>query len=344
MAKRFKLRICRAIATTLQSCRSKHPSDLPQDPVPSFSRLSQVNAKHPDRRHSPSGGGSSENAKALDRDITVASFAERFKWEKEEKWHVVANVCQESTPRRKMYNSSASCGDDSEDDDLTFANPPPPRPPAAEKKKRRAKRSKRNVPSRLRESTSSGDSGWFSCECGGGHEETETLFSSSLTLSTDSSSEFNHHAPLNPIGKTQNSSTAPLQYKRKLPKPAKRRVLNPAPDDEIPARLSMFMKLTPCIVDGKIKESFAIVKRSENPYEDFKNSMIDMIVEKQMFEHKDLEQLLQCFLSLNSRHYHGIIIQAFYEIWDAIFPADASKVSAAGRRVSGDFNSRFGSL
>ncbi|XP_075475951.1 transcription repressor OFP7-like [Primulina tabacum] len=325
MAKRFKLRICRAIAATLQSCRSKDPFNLPQDPVPSFSRLSQVNAKCPNRRHSPSGCCLSENKKALDKEITVASFPEQFKWEKEEKCNVVANVCQESKPRRKMYNSAASRGD-SEDDDFTFANPPPRRQPAAEKKKRRAKRNKRNVTRRVRKSTSSGDSGWFSCECcrggGGGHEETETLFSSSLTLSTDSSSEFNHHFPLNPIRKTQNSTANSPEYKRKLSKATKRPVLNPASEDEIPARLSMFMKLTPCIVDGKIKESFAILKRSKNPYEDFKNSMIDMIVEKQMFEHQDLEQLLQCFLSLNSRHYHGIIIQAFYEIWDAIFSAE----------------------
>lgn len=81
----------------------------------------------------------------------------------------------------------------------------------------------------------------------------------------------------------------------------------------------MLKKLIPCTVDGKVKESFAVVKKSEDPYEDFKNSMMDMILEKQMFDEKDLEQLLQCFLSLNSRHYHGIIVQAFCEIWDTIF-------------------------
>ncbi|XP_073017432.1 transcription repressor OFP7-like [Primulina eburnea] len=316
MAKRFKLRICKAIAVTLQSCRSKHPSDLPQDPVRSFS---PANSKHTNRHHSPSAGGLSERTKALEKEIVVASYPEQFKWEKEEKRQVVANVCRESTPRQKMYNSSASCGDSEEE--LKYAK----------KKKRRAKRNKRNVPCRLRESTSSGDSMWFSCERGGGggggggNEETETLVTSSLTLSTDSSSEFNFDVPLNPIGKTQNSTTNPPQYNRKLSKPTKHRVFNPAaPEDEIPARLSMFMKLTPCNIDGKIKESFAIVKRSDNPYEDFKNSMIDMIVEKQMFEHKDLEQLLQCFLSLNSRHYHVIIIQAFC---DAIFSAEVQKFS-----------------
>ncbi|KZV29840.1 hypothetical protein F511_43186 [Dorcoceras hygrometricum] len=320
MAKRFKLRICRAIATTFQTCRSKDPSNLPQDPVPSFC---QVNAKHPNHcRHSLSGGGLSENKKSLGQEMTVASCPEQYKWEKEEKWHVVSNVCKESTPRRKTYNSSAS-GRDSEDDDLAFGNPPPPQ---KKKKKRRTNRNRRSIPDRLRECTSSGDSGWFSCECGLGRGggggvpyETETLVSSSLTLSTDSSSDHsNTHVPLNPM--IRNSNT----HKTKLSKPMKRR----ATEDEVPARLSMFMKLTPCVADGKIKESFAIVKRSEDPYEDFKNSMIDMIVEKQMFEHKDLEQLLQCFLSLNSRHHHGIIIRAFHEIWDANFSAEGSNLFA----------------
>ncbi|KAK6152898.1 hypothetical protein DH2020_012537 [Rehmannia glutinosa] len=107
---------------------------------------------------------------------------------------------------------------------------------------------------------------------------------------------------------------------------------------ETPARLSVFKKLIPCTVDGKVKESFAVVKRSEDPYGDFKRSMMDMILEKQMFEQRDLEQLLQCFLSLNSRDYHGIIVQAFSEIWEAIFFSPASSGLSGGRhlrRVSG---------
>ncbi|KAI3440071.1 Transcription repressor (Ovate family protein) [Psidium guajava] len=66
-------------------------------------------------------------------------------------------------------------------------------------------------------------------------------------------------------------------------------------------------------------ESVAVVKRSENPLDDFKRSMAEMIVEKRMFGAGDLEQLLQCYLSLNSRHYHGIIVEAFAEIWQVLF-------------------------
>ncbi|KAH0685420.1 hypothetical protein KY290_016691 [Solanum tuberosum] len=88
---------------------------------------------------------------------------------------------------------------------------------------------------------------------------------------------------------------------------------------ELPPMLSVFKKLIPCNVEGKVKESFAIVKKSEDPYEDFKSSMMEMILEKKMFEKNDLEQLLQCFLSLNAKNCHGVIVEAFSEIWKTLF-------------------------
>ncbi|KAJ6731448.1 OVATE PROTEIN FAMILY-RELATED [Salix purpurea] len=72
-------------------------------------------------------------------------------------------------------------------------------------------------------------------------------------------------------------------------------------------------------LDGKVKDSFAVVKSSSDPYNDFRTSMVEMIVEKQIFAAKDLEQLLQCFLSLNSYHHHRIIVEVFMEIWEALF-------------------------
>ncbi|MBA0865924.1 hypothetical protein Goshw_016455 [Gossypium schwendimanii] len=83
-----------------------------------------------------------------------------------------------------------------------------------------------------------------------------------------------------------------------------------------PARRMMVPHRT---AEEKVRESVAVVQKSEDPYEDFKRSMLEMILEKQMFEANDLEQLLQCFLSLNSRQYHGIIVEAFTEIWETLF-------------------------
>ncbi|XP_031096026.1 transcription repressor OFP8-like [Ipomoea triloba] len=68
-----------------------------------------------------------------------------------------------------------------------------------------------------------------------------------------------------------------------------------------------------------VKDSFAVVKRSSDPYGDFRASMLEMILEKQMFGAKDLEKLLECFLSLNSDHHHGVIIHVFTEICEALF-------------------------
>ncbi|XP_028106592.1 uncharacterized protein LOC114305661 [Camellia sinensis] len=64
-------------------------------------------------------------------------------------------------------------------------------------------------------------------------------------------------------------------------------------------------KLLPSFsAEGKVKDSFAVVKESVDPYEDLKASMMEMILAKQLFEERDFKQLLECFLSLNSRHHY----------------------------------------
>ncbi|KAL2530076.1 Transcription repressor OFP7 [Forsythia ovata] len=132
MVKRFKLRISRLITTTLQSCRSKDPSTLPKNHVPSFSRISPVNPKFTptnflvpkDQNHrstfktyvsstliSAGCGRASKLGATItcNEDCTRSEFQE-FKWQKEEKWHVVANIYEEKIQRWKIYNSSASNG------------------------------------------------------------------------------------------------------------------------------------------------------------------------------------------------------------------------------------------
>ncbi|OIT21890.1 PREDICTED: transcription repressor OFP2-like [Nicotiana attenuata] len=61
--------------------------------------------------------------------------------------------------------------------------------------------------------------------------------------------------------------------------------------------------------------SFAIVKASFDPQKDFRESMMEMIVENNIKASKDLEHLLACYLSLNSDEYHHLIIKAFEQIW-----------------------------
>ncbi|XP_052210292.1 transcription repressor OFP8-like [Diospyros lotus] len=65
-------------------------------------------------------------------------------------------------------------------------------------------------------------------------------------------------------------------------------------------------------------ESYAVVKNSTDPYGDFRESMVEMIVEKEMYGAEDLERLLQCFLSLNSSDHHCLILEVFLEICEAL--------------------------
>lgn len=313
MAKQFKLRIYKVITTTFQSCRSKDPSTLPQNPVPSFFRFTPLLRHFPtDHRRnvstrttsfacgfsSTSSSSTKKQHRSPDHHLNTStarssSSPQRFKWRKEEKWHVIAKIHEQ--------------------------NQTPPRHPVAEERKKRRvnnkKKKKKISSSRLHVSTSSTEeSGLFSNE-EEEEEETEILVSSSRSFystDTSSSSTRRRHSRKK---KTYNNYKKPSTKRRSSSSPP---VCGEGGSDS-PARLSVFKKLIPCTVEGKVRDSFAIVKKSDDPYEDFKRSMIEMILEKQMFEEKDLEQLLQCFLSLNSRHYHGIIVEAFADIWEAMF-------------------------
>ncbi|KAF3439454.1 hypothetical protein FNV43_RR17732 [Rhamnella rubrinervis] len=81
---------------------------------------------------------------------------------------------------------------------------------------------------------------------------------------------------------------------------------------------------SPCM---KINDSVAVVKDSQDPYRDFKHSMLQMIVEKQIDSKEDLQALLKCFLELNSQPYHELILRAFDEIWNEIFSAGRLSIS-----------------
>ncbi|XP_031255200.1 transcription repressor OFP7-like [Pistacia vera] len=352
MAKGFKLRISRFIPS-FRSCRSKDPSTLPSNPVPSVLQFSLVTPNPitlhypkptPKTRHSSfkrhvssaitciaCGCTSRSSSKNLClTDYSESPLTPEFHWEKEDNFHVVAKIFDE-TPRQKIYNSSASASGHTSCDDEVLLPPPPP--PNTEKKKRRGRKKKRTPP-KTRISTSSADTELFSSESYDDvdyvdNEETETLVSSSRSLSTDySSSEF--YPKLETIREIPFNRPVSTRKKKRVKK-VKRSVLKTSqvinkkgnfssPEIESPARLSMFLqRLIPCTVDGKVRESFAVVKKSEDPYEDFKGSMLEMILEKQMFEEQELEQLLHCFLSLNSRQHHRVIVEAFTEIWEAMF-------------------------
>lgn len=61
-------------------------------------------------------------------------------------------------------------------------------------------------------------------------------------------------------------------------------------------------------------DSIAVEKHSINPYDDFQQSILQMIVQKQLYSKSDLQELLSCFLQLNSPLHHQTIIKAFTDL------------------------------
>ncbi|CAI9105712.1 OLC1v1004704C1 [Oldenlandia corymbosa var. corymbosa] len=68
----------------------------------------------------------------------------------------------------------------------------------------------------------------------------------------------------------------------------------------------------------KFGDSVAVLKDSDDPYQDFRQSMLQMILEKEIYTKDDLQELLNCFLELNSSSHHKVIVQAFMDIWNGV--------------------------
>ncbi|KAJ1262309.1 hypothetical protein BS78_09G096500 [Paspalum vaginatum] len=59
------------------------------------------------------------------------------------------------------------------------------------------------------------------------------------------------------------------------------------------------------------RRSFAVVKASTDPPRDFRESMVEMIVDNDVHVAEDMQELLECYLSLNSSEYHAVIMEVF---------------------------------
>ncbi|KAK6927411.1 Ovate protein family, C-terminal [Dillenia turbinata] len=186
--------------------------------------------------------------------------------------------------------------------------------------KERKKRSKR-----ISSSSADTNSGWFSSE--------EDFFSA-LSFSSDDSSDTHHQKQSNlrrkqrkqsKSGKKPKSRNAHMEnfneeriyqsenaiFDQKKGRTARMR--RPVRVGEAGFRAIRF------VMEGRVKESFAFEKSSSDPHGDFRDSMVEMIVEKQILESEELEEMLQRFLSLNSPYHHEVIVEVFSEIWQALF-------------------------
>ncbi|XP_025981542.1 transcription repressor OFP5-like [Glycine soja] len=62
-------------------------------------------------------------------------------------------------------------------------------------------------------------------------------------------------------------------------------------------------------------ESFAMIKSSLDPKQDFSDSMTEMITENRISRPEEMEDLLACYLTLNADEYHDLIIKVFRQVW-----------------------------
>uniref|UniRef100_A0ACD5X289 Uncharacterized protein n=1 Tax=Avena sativa TaxID=4498 RepID=A0ACD5X289_AVESA len=93
-----------------------------------------------------------------------------------------------------------------------------------------------------------------------------------------------------------------------------------------------------------VSGSFAVVKRSDDPRADFRRSMAEMVVGRGIYDADGLERLLRCFLALNDQRHRRDIVDAFGDVWEAVFarpPSHGAVVSGpAARRCEAAATSR----
>ncbi|CAL1406261.1 unnamed protein product [Linum trigynum] len=114
-------------------------------------------------------------------------------------------------------------------------------------------------------------------------------------------------SPSKPTWNKKYSATG-IKLKPKPPRKLARRKVQDSRKSTVTACLSAAR-------GNRIGESVAVVKSSVDPERDFMESMVDMIVENGIRSSRELEDLLACYLSLNSMKYHDVIVRAFEQIW-----------------------------
>ncbi|RZC47026.1 hypothetical protein C5167_039968 [Papaver somniferum] len=85
------------------------------------------------------------------------------------------------------------------------------------------------------------------------------------------------------------------------------------------------MKLRVRLENKQDLESFAVVTCSYSPQKDFRDSMLEMIVDNKIRQPAELEELLACYLSLKSEEYHAVIINVFKQVYMVRFESISIK-------------------
>ena len=144
---------------------------------------------------------------------------------------------------------------------------------------------------------------WFSSDDEREGEEKETLFSLKSMSFSSKSISFSSDSDHANLTQTRTRTRGRPRTRRARPKREEK----------------VMVEVGGVAMEGDVKDTYAVVKSSSDPYNDFRTSMEEMIIEKQIFGAKELEEVLHCFLSLNSPYHHSVILDVFTEIWDSLF-------------------------
>ncbi|XP_068650727.1 transcription repressor OFP5-like [Aristolochia californica] len=79
-----------------------------------------------------------------------------------------------------------------------------------------------------------------------------------------------------------------------------------------------FSASLPGDVRGIFAESLCAVKYSFNPLSDFRDSILEMIQEVGVEDWEEMEELVYCYVVLNSADTHGFIADAFLSLCSSL--------------------------
>ncbi|EEE62775.1 hypothetical protein OsJ_17578 [Oryza sativa Japonica Group] len=152
------------------------------------------------------------------------------------------------------------------------------------------------------------------------NDGTEAFFSSRSLVSSDSSGFYacSSKQQLLPHKSKANRHRHHRRHRQQKPTTTRRRRRRASGcvDDACSVRdAAAFRPLVSTTAEEEVRKGLAVVKRSSDPYGDFRESMAEMIVERQVFAAAELERLLRSYLSLNPPRLHPVILQAFSDIW-----------------------------
>ncbi|XP_066367640.1 transcription repressor OFP8-like [Miscanthus floridulus] len=153
----------------------------------------------------------------------------------------------------------------------------------------------------------------------GDDDDTETFLSSRSLMSSDSSGFYAYRKLLQPPSKNKSHLCRQRRRRRCCRRPSASCVetcgAGAVREPRFRPLVAMETATATAAAVEQVRKGLAVVKRSRDPYGDFRESMVEMIMGRQVFGAAELERLLRSYLSLNAPRFHPVILQAFSDVW-----------------------------